>query len=245
DYMDSWIETIEGGGSVKVDLLTINYNYEDTNWYNADGYGTIDLPTGTYDALRVKKRHWRHSWSTHWLFGFDKVERRVSYIWFCTDLGTAVTFAGPIDSTGGQPDSTFTTGDLTLQVFNNSLQVAERIAKPSSISISAYPNPFNSAVSIAIDAHVGAIHELPLQIDIFDVNGRMVDVIGIYDQPVIARHEAIFHKNPKDCHGLRPRNDNAGEFLWRPDPSIPSGVYLMRATALNGACASKRIVYLK
>ncbi len=238
DYLDSWTETIEGGGSVKVDLLTINYNFEDTNWYNADGYGTIILPTGTYDALRVKKRHWRHSWSTHWLFGFDKVERRVSYLWFCTDLGTAVTFAGPIDSTGGQPDSTFTTGDLTLQVFNHSLQITEHVARPELFALSAYPNPFNSAVNIAIDG-VGDGSPVPISVEIYDVNGREIAQLSVGEGLRPSRSSQTTKTGGSETAPLR-----NGEVIWTPAPSLASGVYLVRAT-VGGETSSRRVVYLK
>jgi len=247
DYLDSWTETIEGGGSVKVDLLTINYNFEDTNWYNADGYGTIILPTGTYDALRVKKRHWRHSWSTHWLFGFDKVERRVSYLWFCTDLGTAVTFAGPIDSTGGQPDSTFSTGDLTLQVFNNSLGLAEHFARPELFALSAYPNPFNSAVTIAFNCHSRENGNPDnVTIEIYDVAGRKIETdtepveLPVGEALVASRHvgsgaSKLEGTSPSPTHKI---------VVWRPAPSLASGVYLVRAT-IGGETTSRRVVYLK
>ncbi|GEM_PF-3496434 len=139
--------------------------------------------------------------------------------------------------------------------------------KPSAISLSAHPNPFNSAVRITIDAPVGAHSRAPLQIEIFDVNGRMVDVITRSDHSVIARSasdEAISPFTGTDCRGLRPRNDGEGQFVWQPDETVASGVYLVRArfdtrslsggyraeprqaeATGGGAAAAKRIVYLK
>ncbi|RKZ29592.1 hypothetical protein DRQ36_08170 [bacterium] len=52
----------------------------------------------------------------------------------------------------------------------SAIEDANTGSKPEALSISAYPNPFNSAVRIT----VGAIRESPLQIEIFDINGRMV-----------------------------------------------------------------------
>jgi len=117
---------------------------------------------------------------------------------------------------------------------------------PAAFSISAYPNPFNSAVTIALE--VVGVCDTPLRVEIFDVNGRRVSVIGNYDQPVIARRaspdEAISYGSEKDCFGQSPRNDNAGEFSWTPAPSLPSGVYLVRAS-VSGETITKRVVYLK
>jgi len=115
----------------------------------------------------------------------------------------------------------------------------DETSKPDELSISISPNPFNSAVTITIDAPVGAIHELPLQVEIFDVNGRRVSVI--------ARPEAAaISSNKGDCFvGQSPsRNDGQSEFVWQPDLTLPSGVYLIRA-GINGCQTSRRLVYLK
>ena len=135
-------------------------------------------------------------------------------------------------------------------------------AKPAKIAISAWPNPFNSAVTIAIDIPVGDGSPIPISVEIYDVSGRRVSVIGNYDQPVIARRvqpdEAISYGCEKDCFGQSPRNDNAGEVVWRPEESLPSGLYLLRARSagkegfdklshrdVGGFVATARIVYLK
>jgi len=88
---------------------------------------------------------------------------------------------------------------------------------------------------------------LPLQIEIFDVNGRRVSVIARRATP----DAAISPVAEKDCHDLRSRNDGASEFVWQPTSTLPSGIYLVRARfdnrSLSGAEATitKRIVYLK
>jgi len=121
-------------------------------------------------------------------------------------------------------------------------------AKPSAISISAWPNPFNSSVTITIDIPVGDGSPVPISVEIYDVNGRRVSVIGNYDQTVIARRaspdEAISYECEKDCFGQSPRNDNADKVIWRPDESLPSGVYLVRAS-VGEEIATRRVVYLK
>ncbi len=106
------------------------------------------------------------------------------------------------------------------------------VEKPQSVGISAYPNPFNSAVRIT----VGAIHELPLQIEIFDVNGKRVQ--GFEGSRV---------------QGGTPGADNRApinEFVWTPDETVGSGIYLVRArfdrlSDQGDDSVTKRIVYLK
>jgi len=125
----------------------------------------------------------------------------------------------------------------------NMTGIAEENKLPGDFTLSAYPNPFNSAVTITAPA--GA------EIEIFDVNGHRVDVIARRATP----DAAISPMAEKDCHDLRSRNDGASEFIWQPAPFLGSGVYLVRARfdnrSLSGAEASgsgtitKRIVYLK
>ncbi len=106
------------------------------------------------------------------------------------------------------------------------------INKPEALSLSAHPNPFNSAVTIGIDNRSES--SIPLStIEIFDVNGRIVDNIAV------------------GTYGIRPGNVSRSltrtdrGFVWRPDISIPSGVYLVRASFTEGTVLSARITYLK
>jgi len=96
--------------------------------------------------------------------------------------------------------------------------------RPSSLFLSTYPNPFNSAVNIS----VGAIHELPLQIEIFDINGRMVYEMAVGD----------VRERPDDGRFT----NRPYETVWQPDESLPSGVYLARIKETN---AATKIIYMK
>ncbi len=108
---------------------------------------------------------------------------------------------------------------------------------PREIEIGAYPNPFNSAViiSTSTDAEIG----------VFDVNGRLVDVIS----SACARPEpnaTVISSNQRDCHVGQspPRNDGKSEFIWRPDESLGSGVYFVRVQN-GGQVNSNPVVYIK
>jgi hypothetical protein len=139
----------------------------------------------------------------------------------------------------------FDVGDSVVSAIGETMPI-----KPSAIEISAYPNPFNSAVTIAIEGGRGLINQTPT-VEIFDVNGRKIDVIARRAEP----NEAISPNNrssvPLDT-GRDAVSINNCEFIWQPDPSLGSGVYLVRARvggrgdlAPTGQTATKRIVYLK
>jgi hypothetical protein len=144
---------------------------------------------------------------------------------------------------------------------------------PSSFTISAYPNPFNSAVTIAFDIPVGDGSPVPVSVQIYDVNGRRVAELpeyGTVGEALVASRNV--DSGVSEREGTSP-SPTIREFTWSPDESLPSGVYLVRArigpstlrqaqgTASSGtvttgggrgdlaptgnAQAVKRIVYLK
>jgi len=150
------------------------------------------------------------------------------------------------------PDSTiyladYHAGAYILEPFHRGSVGLKEISPKmlGKISISSYPNPFNSSVTISLDV-VGA-GLAPARVEIYDVNGRLLHVISREGfQPD--------EKSPTYPQEIsrQARNDTKSEFIWRPDESIPSGVYLIRARfdswSLSGAetiVATKRIVYLK
>jgi len=119
-----------------------------------------------------------------------------------------------------------------------SLEISENRNRPTDFAISAYPNPFNLAVTINIGSRRGLINQIPT-VEIFDLNGRCVSVI--------ARPEAAaISSNKGDCFvGQSPsRNDGQSQFIWTPNESLGSGVYLVRAT-VGEQTTTSRIVYLK
>ncbi len=114
----------------------------------------------------------------------------------------------------------------------------DETSKPTAFEISAHPNPFNSAVTIAVD---GAEESFaPARVEIFDVNGRLLRVISREGfQPD--------EKSPTCPQEIsrQARNDTKSEFIWRPDESLPSGVYLVRARVDGDRTVANRVVYLK
>jgi len=105
-----------------------------------------------------------------------------------------------------------------VKLCEDTTAVEERPPVPERLSLSMYPNPFNS--SLRIEAPAGAT------IEIYDINGRLV-----YEIPVSSRNSGN--------HRTR-----SLEIIWQPDESVASGIYLIRAKAGNKA-ATRKVVYLK
>ncbi|HDR90903.1 MAG TPA: hypothetical protein ENN75_01505 [candidate division Zixibacteria bacterium] len=121
------------------------------------------------------------------------------------------------------------------------------VETPTEIAISAHPNPFNSAVTITYEGGSEFAKGLST-IEIYDVNGRRVASI-IPPGPPLTRGEQ--GKSPLLKGGSALEPVRGGLFVWRPDPSITSGVYLVcaRFDKLSdrgeGVSHTKRVVYLK
>jgi hypothetical protein len=112
---------------------------------------------------------------------------------------------------------------------------------PSDFEISVFPNPFNSSVRISVGqtgmSNLRAVRQTGMSneravpiIEIFDISGKKVftEFVGA---------------------GLKPARAGGSQTLpyktvWRPAPSISSGIYLIRAKIGNSE-TTKRVVYLK
>ncbi len=109
-------------------------------------------------------------------------------------------------------------------------------ARPENIAISAYPNPFNSAVRISVET----LHATSLRIEIFDLAGRRVAQLPSPSVPLPAGEgRNSFSLWEKVSEGRM-----RAEFTWQPEKSLSSGVYLVRAR-IDDKSIMKRIVYMK
>jgi hypothetical protein len=108
---------------------------------------------------------------------------------------------------------------------------------PQSFAPSAHPNPFNSAVTIAIDG--AGVCDTPLRLEIYDVNGRRIAQLPVGEGLKPSRSLLTEQTGGSETTPLQ-----NGKIIWRPDPSLGSGVYLVRATA-GDVSTTKRIVFLK
>jgi len=135
----------------------------------------------------------------------------------------------------GYPDSS----ELIIDTTDS---IEEEVEKPSEITLSAYPNPFNSAVLISLDCHsLENGNPDNVTIEIFNVNGRIVQPLteACLQPHAVEVRGGAHGENPSTSSG----NDNY-EFIWQPDAALGSGVYLVRAT-IGGCERTARLVYLK
>jgi len=111
---------------------------------------------------------------------------------------------------------------LPTEVINS-----EKPNLPSSISMNVYPNPFNSSCKIIMNLWERSPdldyrdREVSPTIEIYDLRGN---VVGATQQNGDASH--------------RP-------YIWTPDATISSGIYLVRAITEDGQTITKRVIYLK
>jgi|GEM_PF-1856707 len=145
-------------------------------------------------------------------------------------------------------DIVLVTGNISSSGINITIQstdIQEEVERPAETAISAYPNPFNSAVTISVDGYSRENGNPPVQIEIFDLAGRRVAEI-----PVGEGLPAFPLDGNSENGSAQGHSPTTSEFIWTPPASLPSGVYLVCATiagdkGLKPNVQTKRVVYLK
>jgi hypothetical protein len=206
------LDSATGGVFFKIDTISNSFDWallgsDDSlspNLMFVDSTGLYRIPYETYPIAAEK------SGSEHF--------------WFLTDMYYPDNDSVAVFWVHGYPDSS----ELIIDTTDS---IEEEVEKPSEITLSAWPNPFNSSVKMTLDSGSESAERLST-IEIFDVNGRMV-----YETPVGATRRVARSTGqpPVDPY----------EYIWQPEPFLGSGVYLVRATAGDGESVTKRIVYLK
>jgi len=103
--------------------------------------------------------------------------------------------------------------------------------KPEQLRLDIHPNPFNSGVRL----QVSGVREQEVGFEIFDLRGNSVVGAGL-----ALPYGVLESKKGTASHALK-----SCTYIWQPDESIASGIYLVRARTDDGYCITKRIVYVR
>ncbi|RKZ29718.1 hypothetical protein DRQ33_08555 [bacterium] len=129
--------------------------------------------------------------------------------------------------------------------FTDTTNISEEMAKlPIEFSISAYPNPFNSSVIITVSGGRGLASQTLTNIAIYDIMGNLIAT------PCSADRSASLvplDKGDGNRASAKVSGGSAsaqGVYIWTPDQSIPSGIYLMKAI-IGNKTITKRVVLVR
>jgi len=111
-------------------------------------------------------------------------------------------------------------------------------------------NPFNSSVAITVSGGRGLARQTLTNIEIYDLRGNVVNKPSVFDfvestslvkggkdataAPIEQCEEA--EKSPL----IREMSEGQRVYIWHPDQSIASGIYLVKARTEDGQTAMKR-----
>jgi len=124
---------------------------------------------------------------------------------------------------------------LVLFTSGRVLSTWESEMLPNNYTLFAYPNPFNSAVTIILDCGSETARRAVEHVEIFDMNGRRV---------LDSQSESAKPSSTTEA-ALPPSSTfNSSVCRWQPDETLGSGVYLVRAS-IGEETVTKRVVYLK
>ena len=179
----------------------------------------------------------------------------------CVDAGAESIYIGiwdtilyaPTTDLEGNPRPLGEGWDIGAYEYDSGGIIRETKQKPHILSLTAFPNPFNS--SCAITAPAGA------EIEIYDLRGRLVNKPSVFDfvestslvKGGTDATTALVPLNKGDVAQqqwgssplIREMSEGQRVYVWTPNESITSGVYLVRARTNNCNCITKKIVLIK
>jgi len=123
--------------------------------------------------------------------------------------------AGYTESNDGDVSGNHGSADYWIIKLSHDVGINKNETASKKLKLSVSPNPFNS--SCIITAPSGA------KVEIYDLRGRLIS------------------------KGIQPFAESQGKrtFIWQPDKTIRSGVYIVKATMENGRQKVKRVVLVR
>ena len=109
---------------------------------------------------------------TTFVFAFTKL---YDDLWIAS--GDSGVVSWNVSAMDGQDTLQSSNGPFKIMVSASSLSIDAESVPDKFRLYSAYPNPFNPVTTIRFDIGVGVIHELPLQLNIYDITGGLVEML--------------------------------------------------------------------
>ena len=141
----------------------------------------------------------------------------------------------------------FNTYETIVELSNHKLEIVEEtFFQPTTYSLTAFPNPFNSSVVITVSDGRGLARQTLTNIKVYDLRGNVV-----YAPSSVPSSSG--HLLPEGEGQILPSPTGRGTegegikstFIWQPDKSIASGIYFVKVRTKYGLPKTKPIIYLK
>ncbi|RKZ26513.1 hypothetical protein DRQ29_04800, partial [bacterium] len=143
--------------------------------------------------------------------------------------------------------------DIAVVAPGSSVGIAET-ELPYRLNISAYPNPFNSSVAITISGIAGnsggQCDEMTLKV--YDLRGNLIATLCSADKSASLvpldkgdRNRASAKVSGGSWTSERSVSEASKGFIWTPDETIPSGIYLVKINCGNSIISSKKLILIR
>ena len=176
---------------------------------SADAWGTMTVPSGSYDVLRIAQFDTSITFVSMPPFEFADTSAYIDYDWW----GTEPNFVAEVSSNMGETNPNYTTASFISWAGGPAGigDVGAEVPIPRAFSLEQNaPNPFNPQTVIAYTVPEDAPGDLELAV--YSLRGQRVRTLASGSEPP-GRHTVAWNGR-----------DDAGR-------SLPSGVYLYRLTA--------------
>jgi len=149
--------------------------------------------------------------------------------------------------------------DIAVVAPGSSVNIAET-ELPSKLDISAYPNPFNSSCKIIISYNGnsagivgnsgGQCDEMTLKV--YDLRGNLIATPCSADRSASLvpldkgdRNRASAKVSVGSWTSERSVSEASKGFIWTPNETIPSGIYLVKINCGNSIISSKKLILIR
>ncbi len=183
-----------------------------------DAWGTIDIPIGSFNCLRVRSDV--TNINTTIIPGIPPIVETSNYIeyFWITNAGIPYSLAN-ISSLEGETDPNFTLAEDVAFLVNTTTGIDDEAGElPATFDLGQnYPNPFNPSTTIEYRLSQRA----DITLTVYNLNGEQVAVLASGVQPA-GTHRVVFQAR-----------------------NLPSGIYFYRLRTNSGVDLTKQMILLR